>query len=158
MPTKDETETVLAGPLSAALITVAVISLPAILLVDDPEQTFVDEILVFVGLLSLISAARIIDREYDKAGVKFIDRFSVSGGGYPLFCIALAGMSLSFMLLDATINKCDAPYFTWPLAAMTAICIFGLLMSDAGSLLWLIGAACGGIMCMVFPRLFTPCG
>src|SRR5438132_513864 len=102
---QEQIESQIAGPLSAALITVATISLTlmGVVLQRKPPQLYLENLLMVVGILSLISAARIIDKEIDKGGLGFWARVSFGGGGYVLFCPVLATIVAGVMIFNATV-------------------------------------------------------
>jgi hypothetical protein len=133
-------ETQMAGPLSAALITVATFSLTVMGLVSIPGQTFVDEVFMALGLSSLLSAARIIDVIFDKRALNVTDRFKLIGGGYFLFCVIVGLMSFAILLLYASKGVAgNFPWITLAPGILTGGCITGMLMSHQGSEYWFVG-------------------
>jgi hypothetical protein len=147
-------ESQIAGPLSAALITVATISLTlmGIVLQRQPPQPYLDNLLMVVGILSLVSAARIIDKELDKGGLGFRARVSFGGGGYVLFCIVLATIIAGVMVFNAKVGKTYVP-FCATAAGVTSFCIFFLLMTNEHSGWWVFGALSGFTVFSLTPRL-----
>ena len=138
MGKQEELEARMAGPLSAALVAVATFSLTVMGLVPTPIQSLVDEIFMALGLISLLSAARIIDTVFDKVALNVSDRFRMIGGGYFLFCLIVGAMSFSIMLLYTSKHFAAAfPSIALVPALLTGICITSMLMSHRGSEVWL---------------------
>jgi hypothetical protein len=102
MSKNEQLERQMAGPLAAALVTVATFCLTVMGLVNSPGQNFIDEIFMILGLASLLSAARIIDATFDRVALNVTDRLKLIGGGYFLFCLIVGGMSFAILLLYAT--------------------------------------------------------
>jgi len=137
MRKEEELEARMAGPLAAALIAVATFSLTVMGLVTTPTQSLVDEVFMALGLISLLSAARIIDTAFDKVALNVSDRFRMIGGGYFLFCLIVGAMSFSIMLLYTSKHFTVAfPWITLVPALLTGFCITSMLMSHHGSEAW----------------------
>jgi hypothetical protein len=142
----EERERQIAGLMSAALVTVATFSLTVMGLgVDSPEQHFVDEIFMVLGLSSLFSAGRIIDYTFDQIGVTFDSRRNLLGYGYFLFCTIVGAMSFAILLLYASKSANQSALVSWTTAAaaITWVCITGMLMTRKRSGWWAVGAGTG---------------
>jgi hypothetical protein len=136
----EKLEEQMAAPLAAALVAVAIFSLTAMGFVSDPRQSFVDEVFMALGLISLLSAARIIDVRFDKVDLTITDRFELIGGGYFLFCFIVGAMSFAILLLYVHRRTTgDFPLITLAPSLMTWVCITGMLMSQRGSEAWFVG-------------------
>ena len=131
--TPKQIETQIAAPLSAALITVAAISLLLIKAVPEPKTTYLDELLAAIGIMALIGAGRIIDNEFDYEELTFKARITLAGGGYPIFCVVVGLIAVSILVLDAEQGETYIAFLTWPLAIFTGTPISGLLMTKQGS-------------------------
>jgi hypothetical protein len=142
MMSKNEVlETQMTGPLAAALIIVATLSLTVMGLANIPGQSYVDEIFGALGLAALVSAARIIDATLDKAALDSADRFKLIGGGYFLFCLIVGAIGFAILLVYATKSTgLTLPWITLPPALIMWACLTGMLMSRRGNEAWLVGA------------------
>jgi hypothetical protein len=107
--------------------------------------------------MALIGAGRIVDREFDKARVTFKTRFSVAGGGYPIFCFVVCLIAISILVFDAERSSTYVPFLTWTFAILNGGSILGLLMTDKGSLWWIVGAAVGFFGFLLAPQLIHSC-
>ena len=152
----DEIETQIAAPLSAALIAVAAISLPLIKAVDNPEMSLLDELFAIIGIAALIGAGRIIDREFDKAGLKIQQRVFAFGGGYIVFCAVVGLIASAILLLDTDRNKTTSLCWATPLALLTGGSIFFLLMTEKGQKVWMTLAIVAASIFFVAPHLIHP--
>ncbi|MEL6581134.1 MAG: hypothetical protein AAFQ14_15420 [Cyanobacteria bacterium J06621_12] len=88
--------------LAALLITISAISVPSLALFQDTKNNFANNIFIFVGLLSIYGAAKIVDYLLDNAGedgLSFGERRQLLGGGYLYFCIVVSLLSCGLLVL-----------------------------------------------------------
>jgi hypothetical protein len=140
--TKQELEARLATTISPILVAVAVFCLTVMAIEASPRQTFVDEIFGILGLLSLFSAALIVDSLLDEQKIKFVERLMLMSTGYFIFSFIVGAMSTSILLLyyvknhSGTQDTWDNSFFPF---ILTGIFIVLKLMSHEDRHIWLIG-------------------
>ncbi|MDX8396722.1 MAG: hypothetical protein R8K49_00205 [Mariprofundaceae bacterium] len=130
MPISVETERNLGTTLGGFLIAVSSICLSIMASYNDGPATYNNEVFGVLGLTSLLTAALMIDSILDKAGCKFEYRLKqLLNGGYCLFCLVLAGISSSIIILyheqEGTLTM-----VTWCLAIGSSLAMFFKLMMD----------------------------
>ena len=102
MAAPNEVEIRLATTLSPILVAVGVLCLTLMTLPPDPAKTFIDEMFMAFGLLSLVSAALTVDSLLDKQQLKLGDRITLMNGGYLVFSIVIGFMSAGILLFYYT--------------------------------------------------------
>jgi len=147
-------ESTLTGPLSAALITIAIFSLSVMSFVPDPAKSLIDEVFGILGLVSLISAALILDAELDKRELTFRDRRKLYSSGYIVFCGSIGGMSSAILFFYADVNRTGPfPICTLIGVILFGFCIGGRLMTKSYNNCWLVGMLAAFVLFVIALRL-----
>src|SRR3954468_2950868 len=90
---RDQLEILLATTLAPMLFTVASLSVGAMALVTEPNKTYVDELLLALAALSVISGSFLLDGALDKLTLSFPECIHFLGYGYLCFSIVVGGLA-----------------------------------------------------------------
>lgn len=134
MPLDDPSERSIGTALAAILVAIAIFCLSVMALEKNSSTSPINDIFGILGLLSMLSSALIIDAMLDKANLDFCYRFKrLLNGGYFLFCIVMAGISFSILLIYQMQER-QAFSFQWSktyiLFGASSIALFLKLMCD----------------------------